>query len=72
MGVIVVHEPWEESSPGDSELCVLCQEPTRYWWGDGCTPLCQECAKTATHMQMVQISRKLKLGPIPRSSTTAK
>ena len=59
-----------EPESGDiREDCIICGKATRMWWGDGCAPLCSRCASRASHAEMVALSRKHGLGPIPEDST---
>lgn len=68
MPVKVVREHREE----DPELyvlaiedCVKCEKPTRFWWADGCMPLCPDCAKTVTDLWCYNFAKKEGYGPLP-------
>jgi len=67
-GVMVTVEP--PDCPWGGEVCLVCKKLTKYWWGEGCSPLCQECAKTTTDPEMRRISKRHRLGPIPKEDTT--
>lgn len=65
--------PVELEAPGEPmvEVCVICHRFTRYWWGEGCAPLCPSCAEAATHEEMMRRARALKLGPLPKEKPDA-
>lgn len=75
MPVIVTNEA-EDLGPhdcfdGPPEVCLLCGQLTRNWWGVGCFPLCQACADldSTTHIKMVEVAEKGLFGPIPTENT---
>ena len=59
------------SASGPVEDCVVCSYPTTMWWGDGCAPLCHQCANDKTHDDMVELSKKIGHGPIPEEDTNS-
>lgn len=62
MAVKVKKEPEEW---GDLEKCVVCGIPTSYWWGDGCAPLCSDCARAIDDRTIRGICEREGYGPIP-------
>jgi len=61
--VEVTREP--EECPADRENCVVCGRQTEYWWGEGCSPCCQECAGDIDDTTIRTISIREHLGPLP-------
>lgn len=49
-----------------TERCVVGNGPTTYWWGDGCIPLCPDCAKTVTREWCFAYAKDNGLGPLPK------
>ena len=50
----------------DIEDCIFCKETSRgYWWGEGCVPVCQECAFYTLNEELYEFAVKNKYGPIP-------
>jgi len=59
-----------DSWRGEMETCAMCgAEPTPTWWGEGCAPLCDTCAASTSHDEMVALCEEKGLGPIPERST---
>lgn len=51
------------------EECVKCESSTRYWWADGCMPLCPKCAETVSGRWCYEFARKEGYGPLPDKSS---
>lgn len=62
MPIKVTKDPYPEPP---LESCVVCGKPTAYWWGDGCTPCCQECADEIDDTTIRRITLREGLGPMP-------
>ena len=48
------------------EECVKCKSETRYWWGNGCMPLCQLCASIVTDEWCHEHAKREGYGPLPK------
>lgn len=65
MSVDVTREHIEEYC-GITEDCVFCARGTRYWWRDGCMPVCRECASrpSITDEVCVALAEEEGYGPL--------
>ena len=68
MSVEVVHEKYSALGefPLIREECVFCSEDTRYWWREGCMPVCVVCAgkSSITEDVCVELAEKEGYGPL--------
>lgn len=48
------------------ERCSACNDKTEFWWGNGCIPLCPDCAKTVTREWCFHYAEVNGLGPLPK------
>jgi hypothetical protein len=55
----------KQKEGGPFEECIKCFKETPYWWGDGCSPLCEECAATMLDTDVYEMSAELGFGPLP-------
>lgn len=55
----------EEEALEPLENCIVCGDPTSYWWGDGCAPVCTSCAKSVDERTVRFLCRKEGYDPTP-------
>ena len=67
MGVRVYKEPDRATlKMMGTERCVICNDPTEYWWSNGCIPLCPDCAKSTTREWCKAYAKDNGYGPAPK------
>ena len=69
MSVRVTNEKEGMSDAGFPQIveeCVFCSEDTRYWWRNGCMPVCAACAEkpSITEGVCVELAEKEGYGPL--------
>ena len=67
MPVKVKHEnSFLKSYSNITENCIGCEKETRFWWGDGCCPLCIKCSQLIDYEFMKVFCQENGYGPIPK------
>lgn len=61
----VQQEVWANDDGLEYEPCEFCGTKTSWWWGNGCMPLCPDCAKQMTNAQAYDLAAKEGFGPLP-------